>query len=157
MQHQHQCVRIMSLSIATAYIILLTLLRCRFCDIEHQKMASNNISKLGHVRHKDICELMKRWREVVTLRASQTAEDCKEVLSLSHTHTHANTLFLTHKTLCNLTSHGATGAAGIPAAINFCQAVHYIYPLYSVIQHYWLKWHVPIPWSAVRSNAACAG
>ena len=40
----------------------------RFCDADHQKMASKNIMAGGNLwqgRHKDICGLLGKWRGVV--------------------------------------------------------------------------------------------
>ena len=57
--------------------LLLTPPYDRFCNTEHQKMASKKNARLGSVRHKDVCGLLKTWCGVA--RGSVTAENCQEV------------------------------------------------------------------------------
>ena len=91
--------------------LLLTSPHGRFCNTKHQKMASKKNQRMGSVRHKDVCGLLKTWCGVA--KGAVTAEDCQQVLgcmylclfkyarSVSrrcryrltcvHTHTHAHT------------------------------------------------------------------
>ena len=36
----------------------------RFCSVDHQKMANRNTKVLWEERHKDICGLLKKWKQV---------------------------------------------------------------------------------------------
>ena len=59
--------------------LLLTPPYGRFCNTEHQKMASSKKknARLGSVRHKDVCGLLKTWCGVA--KGSVTAADCQQV------------------------------------------------------------------------------
>jgi hypothetical protein len=46
----------------------------RFCSADHQKMASKKVASGGSLtkgRHKDICGVLSKWREVVKDDVSQ--------------------------------------------------------------------------------------
>jgi hypothetical protein len=45
----------------------------RFCSVECQKMASHR-AEVGSTRHKDICGLLKKWRQVE--KGREAAESC---------------------------------------------------------------------------------
>ena len=57
-----------------------TLIGCgvaKFCSVECQKMASNIGTEgvaLGSARHKDICGLLKKWRQVQ--KGREAADSC---------------------------------------------------------------------------------
>ena len=85
----------------------------RFCSVEHQKMASSRNVRMGSVRHKDVCGLLKMKSGVA--KGSVTAEDCQEVCvcacvcvcihsltyTLTHTHAHMHTHTHMHKSTRN--------------------------------------------------------
>ena len=50
----------------------------RFCNEDHQRMASKKGQPLHPVRHKDMCSLLRKWRQVV--KGKTTAESCTQDL-----------------------------------------------------------------------------
>ena len=78
----------------------------RFCNVEHQKMASSKNARMGSVRHRKIYGLLKKWCGVA--KGSVSAVDCQEVCecmclglclcmyALFHTYNHTHTLTCAH-------------------------------------------------------------
>jgi hypothetical protein len=116
-------------------------------------MASSKNVRMGRVRHRKICGLLKKWCGVA--EGSVTAEDCQEVCeciclglclcmyALFHTYNHTHTRSHVHTHIhshplaadCMLTSLlGGAGDAGVLAAIDVRQAYPCVHPLYSVEQ-----------------------
>jgi hypothetical protein len=52
----------------------------RFCNVSHQKMATRKGYRIGSVKHKDVCGLLKMWRDVAM--GILTTEDCQEVVCM---------------------------------------------------------------------------
>ena len=48
----------------------------RFCSVDHQKMANRNKAVVWEERHKDICGLLKKWKQVEKSR--MTADSCTQ-------------------------------------------------------------------------------
>jgi hypothetical protein len=97
--------------------LLLTPPYDRFCNVDHQKMASRKNVRMGSVRHKDECGLLKKWGGIA--KGSVTAVDCQEVCermclglclcmyalfhthTTTHTHLHVHTHTHTHTPACS--------------------------------------------------------
>ena len=52
----------------------------RFCNTMHQKTSAKKNVRMGSVKHKDVCGLLKIWRGVE--KGIVEFEDCREVVSM---------------------------------------------------------------------------